>query len=318
RVGNAYVGGYFTRQADFGNGVVTTEGRDSGFVMRLSTGGEIGWVYRFESDEAGSADRNAVNDLVVTPSGNVYFAGTFAGDANFDLRGAGYELEAEGKTDAYLAYINRKGRFGWALATGGDESDGNSAIAADAAGNIYTAGYFAGEVDVNPRPDVTTLLQAQSDNNRDERTDLLISRFAADGRPIWQAQMGGEDYEVIADLQVDDSDGSIYTLGSFYGEADFAPGKGIAVLNSAESNDGSIRDRNSRSRRDETYDWFLSRLSPRGKHVSVSRIGGADDDFASGLTISGPRQILLAGRTVAARGERDERHEQSLVQLLNL
>lgn len=321
---NVYVGGYFTRYADFGLGgpsnVISTEGRDSGFVMKLSaSSGTPSYVYRFENDDVDDASRNAVNDLVVTGGGNVYFAGTFSGETDFNVNGAEYKLEAEGTSDAVLGYINRKGQLVWAQSTGGDEEDGNSAIAIDATGSIYTAGYFTDQADVDPRPNVETIFEANSDSDRNDFTDLLVSKFAADGTPVWQGQMGGEYYEIVSDLKVGE-DGSVYTIGSFFGEdADFAPGRSEVLLSSTISNDGRIGDGNQRFRREETYDWFVSRLSSRnGKYISAVRIGGADDDYASGLTIAGGGQVLISGRAVRAVGERDNRQEQALVQILDI
>ncbi len=320
--GNLFVGGYYTRQADFDPSsrvhMLTTNGRDAGYVMRMSPEGALAWVYQFTSEATDPNLRNAVNDIAVTPSGNVYFVGTFADKADFDPSRKTYLIEAQDDTDAYLGMLNRKGQLNWALATGGDQADGNTAVAIGIDGGIYTGGYFSDEVDVDPRRNVTRIFTATPEKPGDtpKYTDLLVSRFAPTGEPVWQAQMGGEFQEVIADLQIG-TDGSVYTLGSFYGNADFAPGTSQVILSSALVDGKSIKDGNATSGRNETFDWFVSRLSPRGKYIDATRIGGQDDDFASGLFVDGNR-LYVAGRAVSTRKpDRDDRDETSLILLLD-
>lgn len=320
--GNVYVGGYYSREADFDPSsrvyLLRSEGRDAGYVVRLSNQGAFNWVYQFTSQATDSSVRNSVNDIAVTPSGNVYFAGVFADEADFDPSSARYVLRSNGKTDAVFGLLNRKGRLNFALSTGGERNDGNSTVAIGPDGSVYTGGYFGDKVDVDPRPRVTRIFQAvpERSGRKPVNSDLLISRFESDGTPVWQAQLGGGYLETISDMQVG-SDGSIYTIGSFFNTADFAPGPSQVLLSSAPTDVGRIRDRNFGGRRNESYDWFVSRLSPRGKYINATRIGGADDDYASGIFVEGST-LYVAGRAVSTRQpERDDRHETSLVLLLD-
>lgn len=320
--GNVYVGGYYSREADFDPSSrvykLRSEGRDAGYVMRLSNQGAFHWVYQFTSKATDSSVRNAVNDIAVTPSGNVYFAGVFAEDADFDPSPARYVLRSNGKTDAVFGLLNRKGQLSFALSTGGQRNDGNSTVAIGPDGSVYTGGYFGDKVDVDPRPQVTRIFQATPERSgrKPVNSDLLISRFDTTGTPIWQAQIGGGYLETIADMQIG-SDGSIYTIGSFFNTVDFAPGPSQVLLSSTPADVGRIRDRNFGGRRNESYDWFISRLSPRGKYINATRIGGADDDYASGIFVDGST-LYVAGRAVSTRQpERDDRNETSLILLLD-
>jgi hypothetical protein len=317
RAGNPFVGGYFTRQADFdptsNQYLLRTVGRDAGYVMRMTAGGAMTWVYRFDSEAVLSTERNAVNDIAVTPRGDVYLAGTFGEEVDFDPSKRSVVLEATGLSDSYLARIDRRGRLNWALSTGGDENDGNVAVALDAAGNVYTAGYFVEEVDVDPRPGVTRLFEpADGDGDSGTFSDLLISRFAPDGTPAWQAQLGGDKWETIGDLKVG-PDGAVTTVGAFYDTADFAPGRAVRALTSLDLDDDNVGDANDRGGRDESYDGYVSRLSPRGKFVSAERFGATDDDFISGVAYRPNGTLLVGGRAVRAVGEREDRDEQTLL-----
>jgi hypothetical protein len=321
--GNPYIGGYFTRLADFDPSSrvyqLTTVGRDAGFVMRLTSDGALAWVYQFDNESARIDQRNAVNDVVVTPRGNVYLVGTFSEDTDFDPSRKTYVLKSNGKTDSFLASLNRKGGLNWAVSVGGNGYDGNSAVALDSSGNIYTAGYFSKEIDVHVGTGLANLIEAQNPggSNSDDFTDILVSKYAPNGLALWHAQMGGENFETVSDLQIG-ADGSVYTVGSFFGDADFAPGRSKVILSSAPvANEDSIDDGNTRDDREETYDFYVSRLSPRGKFVSAARFGGGDDDYASSLGFTSDGSLLLAGRATTARGDRDDRQEQSLVYLLD-
>ncbi|HEX8322879.1 MAG TPA: SBBP repeat-containing protein [Tepidisphaeraceae bacterium] len=320
--GTPTIGGYYSREADFDPGrarqTLRTEGRDAGFVLRLSpVNGSFSWVYQFESDAIGTDERNAVNDLVVTRRGEVYFAGSYASDADFLPGRSEYVLESRGKTDAFVAKLSRKGALVWAQSTGGGEYDANSSIALAADGSVYTAGYFSDEADVDPRAGVETIYEAVSDGDRDsEFSDLLVTKLTADGTPVWINQIGGEYIETIADLTVDRA-GDIYVTGSFFNQIDLAPGRPRFLLESTRVNGESIKDNNTRFGRNESYDWFVSKLSPRGKFVAGAKFGGADDDYSSSLTPLFDGTLLLSGRAVNARPrDRDDRQEQALIQLL--
>lgn len=321
--GNVTVGGYYTRQTDLNPGKAVnffrTEGRDAGFVLRLDNAGNYAWAYQFDSDSIGIDERNAVNDIAVTRAGEVYLAGTFASDADFDPTRGKLTLESQGKTDAFLAKLSRKGALVWTQSTGGDNYDGNSAVALDAEGNVYTAGYFTDEADVNPLPDVETIFKStpESGDKSAQFSDILISKVTADGTPVWQKQIGGGYIELVGDLAIG-GDGGVYLGGSFFNTMDVDPGRGVYSLSSTLTNAGSIKDNNTRFGRNESYDWFAVKLSPRGYFVSANKFGGADDDYSSGLTVLGDGNVAFSGRIVNATGtDRDNRQEQSLIELLS-
>lgn len=322
--GEPIIGGFYGRSADFDptKGVYrlqSPDSRNAGYVARFSTTGRLAWAYQFTNEAIQGNERNAVNDLAINASGDIYFAGTFADETDFDPSAARYMIEAEGRNDAYFGKLTRKGAFQWAIPVGGDEEDGFNNIALDAEGNVYTAGYFSDEVDVDPRRNVTNIFTATDEDGGDspEFPDILVSKWAPDGKPLWQAQMGGGYLETVSDLQIG-PDGSVYTVGSFFNVADFAPGRSVVTLSSTLVDDDSIKDDNTDFGRNESYDWYLSRLSPRnGSFIDVAQFGGQDDDFGSTLGITTGGQLLLGGRATTARGDREDRQEQALIYLLD-
>ena len=321
--GAPVVGGYYQRQADFNVGgkayELTGNGRDAGFIARYTASGALAWTWQVISKDLGANERNSVNAVAITPRGEVYAGGTFAYKADFDPSGSDYVLKSDGLTDAFLIRLNRKGHFNWALATGGNGYDGNSAIALGNDGSIYTGGYFADDVDVNPLPNVQNIFTADQGSgvNNSLYTDLVISKFAINGTPVWQDQISGPYFETISGITVAPN-GGIYTSGSFFNTVDFASGKGSAVLSSTKTNDGSIKDSNTNFGRNESYDWFVQELTPAGKFVAAKQFGGADDDYSSGISVTNTGQLLVAGRYVKAVGALEDRQEQLLVYLLGV
>ena len=320
--GAPVIGGYYQRQANFNVGgkqkLLSVFGRDAGYIARYTPDGALAWTWQVTSKDLNVNERNSVNDLAVTSNGTVYAVGTFSYKGDFEpSEDKEHTLKSEGLTDAFVLNLTRKGALGWVESTGGDGFDGNTAIALGADGSIYTGGYFADDVDVNPLPNVTTIFTADqgSGTNNSAFTDLLISKFTNKGMPVWQDQITGPYFETIADMTVAPN-GGIYTTGSFFNTVNFAPGKGKVVLNSTNTNDGSIKDSNTNFGRNESYDQFVQVLSPRGKFVSVKQLGSADDDYASGISVTNDGNILLAGRYVRAVGDRDDRQESAIVYLL--
>ena len=180
---------------------------------------------------------------------------------------------------------------------------------------MFTAGYFSDEVDINPLPDVTNVIEptAEEEDENPEFSDLLVSKFTSDGEPVWQAPIGGQYIEVIGDLRVG-ADDSIYLTGSYFGEIDLAPGRSRYVLESVRTNDGSIKDQNTDFGRNESYDWFAVRLSQRGKFVAGASFGLADDDYNGGFTPLADGSFLFYGRQVDSTiADRDDRHEQAWI-----
>ncbi len=315
--GNVFVGGYYTRQVDIDGSrrvrMLTTDGRDAGFVARYSSDGVYSWAYQFTSKTGDRELRNAVNDIAVTGNGEVYFAGTFGDEARFNPSQPKSVTESVGETDAVVGKLNRKGALSWIQTTGDERADGNTTLTLDGAGNLYTAGYFSDRQDVDPRSNVTNFLTPASDDGSDRTdfSDLLISKFTLDGVPVWQGQLGGENIELVSDIIVS-GDGAINVSGSFFGTADFAPGRNTFNLSSTQVvNDDDIKDLNTNFGREDTYDWFHVRISPRGKFIDAVKIGGADDDYSSGMNLSG-NDVVITGRIVSAVGDRDDRDEQGV------
>jgi hypothetical protein len=104
----------------------------------------------------------------------------------------------------------------WAKKIGGSSDDGASAIAGDAAGNIYTIGYFVGTVDFDPGPGTYNL----------NGPATFVSKLDSLGNFVWAKQLGNSSG---ISLSVNGK-GDVFVLGSFPDTVDFDPGPGIFNL----------------------------------------------------------------------------------------
>src|SRR2546423_13029971 len=74
--------------------------------------------------------------------------------------------------------------FLWAKGMGGTAEDDSRSTVIDAAGNIYTTGYFSGTVDFDPGAGIFNL-------NSVGGTDIFVFKLDAAGNFIWAKSIGG-------------------------------------------------------------------------------------------------------------------------------
>ena len=308
--GNPVVGGSFARTADFdprGGAFVfplEAKGREDGYVATFSgTDGALAAVAAFGGDADEATGRDAVNAVAVDDAGHIYAAGTFADEVDFDPGPGEFDLDAEGDTDAFALRMSSDYALDWAVATGGEDGDGNLALATSPDGAVVVAGYFSDEADVVPGPGVAVLEAVESD---DENPDALVSKLSAEtGELVWVGHVAGEGIELVTDLGVADN-GAITLVGGFFGSADFAPGRAEVVLRSVEAED-DFRDFNARDRDEQSYDGFALTLSPSGRLAAVAQFAGNGDDFVTAAALDPLRGKLYLGGLFGSKLEDDER-----------
>src|SRR5262249_40197050 len=128
--------------------------------------------------------------------------------------------------DAFISKLDSSGNFVWAGQLGGARYDVAWGVTNDAAGNVYTVGYFQGTADFDPGPGAYNLTPAGP-------SDAFISKLDSGGHFVWAGQLGGATGDVHALAVHLDAAGNVYTVGYFKGTADFDPGPGTYNLTSA-------------------------------------------------------------------------------------
>jgi hypothetical protein len=141
----------------------------------------------------------------------VYVLGSFSGTADFDPSAAAFNLTSVGPHDAFVLKLDPAGRFVWARRMDGIVLEGGD-LAADAAGNVYVAGYFVSTADFGP-----FILTSAG-----PYVDAFVTRLDAAGNFVWARQMGGGGIDVSTGVAVDGS-GNVYATGRFEATAAFGP-----------------------------------------------------------------------------------------------
>lgn len=164
----------------------------------------------------------------------------------------------------------KDGDFVWAKHMGGGLLDEGYAVTVDSAGNVYTTGYFQGEVDFDPGAGTTNLTSAGG-------KDIFISKLSTDGSLVWARSFGSNIDDEGWGIFVDSS-GNVYTTGYFGNTVDFDPGAGTTNLASKGSSD-----------------IFISKLDSNGDFVGAWAMGGTSDDYGYGVLIDDLGNIYTTG-----------------------
>lgn len=166
--------------------------------------------------------------------------------------------------------------FAWARIDEGTGADAGNAITTDAAGNVYTAGYFDSTVDFNPGAGVSYLTSAGA-------TDVFIMKTDASGNFIWAKRVGGPGFEYASSIAVDAS-GNVYISGEFNGVADFDPGAGVFNLTKLVAFQGAA---------------FLLKLDLSGNFVWAKQFGGNTGTFIiNKILLDASANVFVTGASV--------------------
>ena len=218
QTGNVHTVGYFSGTADFDPGPttlnLTSAGLKDAFIWKLDSDGNFLWARSL----GGSADDEAL-DVAVDAAGNVYTLGSFSGTADFDPGPGTVSLTSAGETDIFLTKLDAAGVLVWAVRMGGLSYDTPERMTLDAAGNVYTVGWFQGTADFDPAPGGSWPITAVG-------TDTFISKIDATGALVWARSFSNSRAHAVA---VDES-ANVYTVGDFVDGADFDPGPGAFPL----------------------------------------------------------------------------------------
>jgi alpha-tubulin suppressor-like RCC1 family protein len=251
-----YVAGY-TRGGMEGQ---TSAGGHDIFLARLEEGGEKRWVRQFGTAGNDYVTGIAVND--VRPSEvALYVVGYTAG-------GLGGNASAGGM-DAYVVRYGAQGERKWVRQWGTGVGDYAQAVATDAAGNVYVAGYTLG---------------AMGGQVSAGGQDLFLASYDAAGGLRWVRQVGTDKNEQARGVAVG-ADGSVYVAGYTFG--------GLGGNGNAGASGSDI---------------FLVKYDGEGRRKWVRQEGTDGTDVAQGVATSrrqtGEVEVYVVGRTAGSAGGR--------------
>ena len=193
--GNLHVLVEFSRVVDFGGGKLQSGGnRDIG-VIKLDASGKHVWSRRFGSQ----LDELAVS-LAVDDAGNVALTGSFDDVLDF---GDGAPLHTAGRSDVFVAKLNPDGQTAWAQKLGNTDEDIGAAVAVDAYGNVYAAGWFWKQIDL-----------AGAAHKSKGKKDIFLAASGPAGAPLWARTFGDGEDDYGRGVAVDG--GALYATGTFH------------------------------------------------------------------------------------------------------
>ncbi len=210
--GSVYSAGTFSGEAAYGSTTLSSAGASRDFVVVKADGaGNILWA-----KAAGSNGADAVGDIAVDASDNVYVTGEFCGTTGYF---GGWQLTGSGGCDVFVAMLDSAGDWQWARQAGGSDADSGQGVAF-VPGNpnanplilasIFIAGHYEG-----------TGTFGSDVLNADGSSDVFVARLDSDGNWIWADDAGsGDDAgEGLIDLVADDQ-GQLFVSGWFDGDTD--------------------------------------------------------------------------------------------------
>ena len=183
-------------------------------------------------------------------SGNIYVAGYYGGNTDFDPGPQDAYRSGYGDSDTFLSKFDSDGNFKWVRTMGGLHGDHPKSLRIDSFGNILLAGGFSSDITFEGDP-AHQVFPGYS--------DIFLCSYGPAGVFKWAKTWGEPDSESVREMSFD-STGNIYLGGYFEGTSDFDPGPGEELRTSHYESDA-----------------FLEKLSPTGEFIWVAAWGTEPD-----------------------------------------
>jgi hypothetical protein len=265
--GNRYLIGSFQNTADFDPSVDTFNlialNYSASFLAKYDSQGNFLWVKQLDADGYLFA-----NDLTIDGNGNVFITGYFYNTIDFDP-GADETIVSDSFGRSFVSKFDTNGNFTWVIQFSGYQGESKS-ISLDNSGNIFVTGTFRSIADFDPSQSSANITATGSD-------DIFIAKYTNNGDYLWAKRIGGTSYDYSNDLEVDNQ-GNVYTIGQYYGTADFDPGTGTYNLSAGS-----------------TYDSFISKLNSNGDFVWVKSFQGTGSNSFVRIEIDPFGNLLTTG-----------------------
>ena len=213
--GNIYVAGQFTGTVDFDPSEdveYLTATYYETFISKYNTNGELVWV---KNIEAKSNNVGNMNYMCVDTQNNVYVAGYFEQDSDFDPSESDAQLNNLGGQDIFFGKYSSEGELIWIKQIAGYSDERACNIVINEDGYISLIGYFSEIVDFDP-DDAFEYKQSNGDK------DMFQGLYNNNGELIDIITIGGQGHD-SGYTSTFDAVGNIYLSGTYEYEVDFNP-----------------------------------------------------------------------------------------------
>jgi Beta-propeller repeat len=216
----------------------------------------------------GGGDFDQVYAMALDGTGNIYLAGQTA-STNFPLRTGG----TAGNRDIFIAKLDPTGNhLIYSTVIGGAQTDCPRAIAVDAAGNAYVAGYTSS----SDFPVTVGAYQTQARGSEDG----FVLKLNASGALVYSTYLGGSGRDFATAITVDSS-GNAYVAG-------YTSSAGFPIVAGAYQS----------SYAGGFFDAFVTKVNASGTALVYSTfLGGSGNDTASSIAIDPNGNAYVAGQT---------------------
>src|SRR6218665_729291 len=272
--GNVLVTGSFMNTVDFDPGPgtfnLTSAGNADCYILCLDASGAFLWAKRI-----GGTGNDRGYDIALDAQGNIHTTGIFDATVDFDPGPGTYNLTSP-SWNTFVSKLDNSGNFVWAANIGGSGIENPSCIEVDAAGNVYTSGYFMGlAADFDPGPGTYTLSSgAQFTSNG------FVLKLDAAGNFVWVVAYLGTGVCQVSGI-APNAAGDLVLSGGYKGTIDFDPGVGTS---------NSVSQGN-------TYDGFVTKINQAGTTYWTKFFGGSiGDDIAYRTVMDASGNTHTTGR----------------------
>ena len=160
--------------------------------------------------------------------------------------------------------------YQWGVHYGGVGEDVVRAMTADAAGNVYSVGYFTDNSDFDPGTGTAELVS-------NGFFDIYVQKLDTDGGLVWVKGIGGIMFDYATGVDADEA-GNVYISGVYQETVDFDPGVGTFELTSTGGEE-----------------VFILKLDVNGDFVWARSIGSPAYEESTAVSVDGSGNVYVAG-----------------------
>ncbi|MBK8258813.1 MAG: hypothetical protein IPK82_39915 [Polyangiaceae bacterium] len=195
--GNVYLVGYFGSFADFGGGVLVSQGANDIFLVKLNSTGQH--VY---SKRLGGPSNDAPESIHIDLDGNLLIAGNIGSPVDF----GGGLLPFQGAGDFFVLKLDAAANHVWSHSYGDVNGQFGIQIATDPQKNVLLGGKLQGTVDFGNGPLVAS----------PGGIDAFVAKLSSGGTALWSKSFGDNPNQSVNSIAVD-SASNLVVAGDFAG-----------------------------------------------------------------------------------------------------